>query len=792
MIGHYLKLSLKVFAKHRYHTVINIFGLVSGMLSALIIAKYIGGTLQSDAFHLNREQIYSISQQESVAGNNQQERPDTYLGVADLVAQFPEALRTTRYLQHVEALVIAGSRESFTENRIFISDSNFFHVFTFPFLHGNPSTAFSRANTIVLTQSTARKYFADDSPIGKILSIRTSWGEETAYEVTGVIQNIPALSRFTFDILINRPNTNTSELWNLPDYSTYVLLDKSGSAAELAQKVTARLRYVPELKSARKDVTLTLRSLSDVRLSDTERLMVMVGMMIVAISWANYINQGIAQAYWRTRETGILTVLGATRVNLSAQFGVESALVSSTVLLMVAGAYLVLEDWLRSVTHGHLLPLLGDPTHINAILLLVLLVGTVSAALAPAWAVLRQNPLTTLRSALSPHIGGVAIRQVFVVVQFTISTVLLVGIFVVTRQLDYMETKDKGINLDNILIVKAPMAKDTTWTAKAKTLQLVKQQIGALPFVKDVTSSTTVPGEEYRQETYLSLQGHDSKILVHQNGVDENFFSLYQAEFVAGQDFVPHARSKNSESIILNESAASALGFSDPDKLIHNKVIDHENPGVTYDVIGVIRDYHQTSLRYAIRPLAFRYNLFRGHCSLLLDPVRLKQGTFDAQIASLRDIWKQSYPDASFDYFFLKEKFQAQDRADQYFASIFQAFTGLSVVLSCLGLFGLSILISTRRQKEVGIRKTFGATSLDILSLFMKGYLGPLATALIIGSASAHFLMDDWLTAYAHRIEIGPGLIFPAILTLIAIFTGTVSYHTIKAAMTNPARTLRN
>lgn len=794
MIGHHLKLSWKVFRKYKYHTLINIFGLVSGMLGALIIAKYIGGSLQYDSFHINRKQIHSISQQESITGNAQQERPTTYQGVADVIAQFPEVLKTTKYMQHVEALVIAkrddGNPESFTESRIFMSDSNFFNVFTFPFVHGNPQTALSRFNAVVITQSAAQKYFRDDNPIGKTLSIRTSWGEEIAYEVTGVMQNIPTLSRFTFDFLINRPTTNGEDLWNLPDYSIHVLLQENTNATDLAQKVTAQLRIVPELKSAGKNVTLTLRSLSDVRLSNTEYLLVTVGVMIAIICWVNYINQCIAQAYWRTKEIGVLTVLGATKVNLSAQFAVESSLICFTAMLLVSGVYFALDDLLQSVTNGHLLPLIGDPTHINTIFLLIFTIGIALSALAPTLVLFRQNLEKTLRNTFTPHVGGIAIRKIFVVVQFSISTILLVGIFVVSGQLDYMERKDKGINMDNVLIVKAPMAKDTTWGAKIKTLQLFKQQIAELPFVEEVASSTTVPSEEYRQETYLSLQSDDSKILVHQNGVDDNFFSLYKVQFVAGQDFIPNARAKNRESIILNESAARALGFSDPDKIIHTKVIDHENPDVAYDVVGVIKDYHQTSLKYEIRPLAFKNNLVRGHCSLRLDAA--VNSNIDEEITSVMEIWKRSYPDTSFDYFFLNEKFRAQDLEDQYFGSLFKAFTVLSVILSCLGLFGLSILISTKRQKEVGVRKTFGATSFNILSLFMKGYLGPLATALIIGSAGAYFLMRDWLTNYANRIEIGPGLMFSAMLTLVAIFIGTVSYHTIKAAMTNPVGVLRN
>lgn len=796
MINHYFKLCRKVLMKYKYHTFINVFGLVSGMLGALIIAKYVGGSLQFDHFHANRDQIHSISQYESVAGGAQQKTSTTYQGVGTLIAQFPEVLRTTKYTRHVESLVISknenGLQDSFTENKIFTSDSNFFKVFSFPFVHGNAQSAFSRLNSAVLTQSTSKKYFGIANPSGEVLLIRTSWGHEIAYEVTGVIQDIPPLSRFNFDFLINSPTTNATELWNLPDYPIYVLLKENTDAGDLAQKVTLRLQDVQELRSLTKSVTITLESFSEINLSTTECLLITVGIMVAIICWVNYFNQNIAQAYWRTREIGIRTVLGATKANLRTQFAIESSVVCFTALLLVFASYLLLENYLQSVTKRHLLPLIGDATCINAFFALIFLVGTALAALAPTLVVFKDDFEKSLRNNFTPRIGGLAIRKVFVVLQFSISTVLLVSIFVITGQLHYMNRKDKGINMDNVLIIKAPMAKDTTWAAKMKTLQLCKQQIAELPFVVQVASSTTVPGEEYRQETYLTLQGNDNKVLVHQNGVDENFFSLYKAQFVAGQDFIPNARVKNRESIILNESAAIALGASDYDKLINSKVIDHENPDIAYDVIGVVKDYHQTSLKYEIRPLAFKYNLFRGHCSLKLDSASLTEKNIDDKVASLQDIWKLSYPESSFDYFFLNEKFLAQDEEDEYFGSLLKSFTVLSVVLSCLGLFGLSILISTKRQKEVGVRKTFGATSLDVLSLFMKGYIAPLSVALLLGSSTAYFLMADWLTNYANRIQIGPGLLFSAVFTLIAIFLVTVSYHTIKAAMTNPVKALRN
>jgi len=298
-----------------------------------------------------------------------------------------------------------------------------------------------------------------------------------------------------------------------------------------------------------------------------------------------------------------------------------------------------------------------------------------------------------------------------------------------------------------------------------------------------------VPSEEYRQETYLSLQDENNKSMVHQNGVDEHFFDLYNVKFIAGHNFVPDARWKNRSSIILNESAAKALGIADFDKMINAKITDHESDEV-YDLIGIVKDYHQTSLKYEMRPIAFKFNVFRGHFSLRMNGSNTIE--LEEKLSAIKQLWEEIYHDASFDYFFLDEKFAAQDREDHYFGKLFNYFTVLSIVISCLGLFGLSLLISTKRQREIGVRKVFGATSLDILSIFLRGYLAPLSVAVVVGSPIAYLLMNMWLQNYAYRIEIGLGLVSLAWLGLTLIFLFTVSYHTIKSSVENPVNILRN
>lgn len=794
MISHYFRLAQRALIKNKYYTFINVFGLVFGMLAALVIAKYIGGSLQFDNFHLNRKRIYAVTQEESLNGIAQKNSNSTYWGVGELLNQYPEVISSTRYGYHVESLIIADNEKdntvSFIENEIFAVDSGFLNIFTFPLIHGNPKTALSRVNSIVLTKTTSQKYFGNTNSLGKTLTIRVPWGAETEYEVTGVLEDVPQKSRFRFNFLITPRPLNTDEVWNVPDISLYVLLKENAQTHELSKTITHTLNEVVQLKSTNRKVIMSLESLADVELSTTEYLLIAVGIFIMLISWMNYINQVIAQSYWRNKEIGILRVLGATSVNLKTQFIVESSLLCFTSLILIIAIYIILEPFLQSFTNGHLLPLIEDSTLTNVIFLGIFIAGISVASAIQTLILFSQNFGTTLRNVYSSKIGSIGLRKVLVVVQFSISTILMISIFVISDQLDYMKTKDKGINMENVLIVQAPMVKDT-WNIKRKTLKLFKEKCSVLPFVTEIASSTNVPSEEYRQETYLSFQNTNEKFLVHQNGIDENFFDLYDVKFIAGHNFVQDAEWKNKSSIILNESAAKALGIVDFEKVIDTKLVDHESNEV-YDLIGIVKDYHQTSLKYKMKPIAFKFNVVRGHISLRLNRVTLNEKELTANLLPLKQIWEEIYHDASFDYFLLDEKFAAQNTEDLYFGKLFKYFTTLSILISCLGLFGLSLLISMKRQKEIGVRKVFGASSSDILATFLKSYLGALLVSVAIGAPVAYLMMDMWLKNFAYRIEIGFGLVSAAMFSLTLIFLFTVSYHTIKSSLANPIKILKD
>ncbi|TRX62632.1 FtsX-like permease family protein [Fulvivirga sp. M361] len=792
MIRHYFKLAKKVLIKNKYYTVINVFGLVCGMLSVLIIAKYIGGSLYVDNFHVKKDRIYTIAQEESSENNASIKGETTYWGLGEIVNQYPEVLSVSRYNYHVESLVIseedADSRISFIENKIFSTDSNFLKIFSFPLIFGNPETALSRVNSIVITKSTSQKYFGTTNALGKVLTIRVSWGKETMYEVTGVVEDIPKNSKFRFDFLVHSSPLSTEYYWDVPAHKTYVLLSEKIESPKLETKLTSDINEIAPLEKTNKKVVISLEPFAKKQLSSIEYMLAVVGLFILLISWVNFINQSIGQSYGRFKEIGILRVMGATVANLKSQFYFESGLICLTSLIISVVVYLGLEPYLQSFTNGHLLPLIGDPGFINLAFLSIFIIGTVLVAAIPSMVLFSHNLSSALQKGFGGKIGSLRLRKLLLIFQFSISTILMICIFVIMNQLDFMSSKNKGINIENTIIVKSPMEKGT-WESKTKKLRLFKEKCKELSFLAGITSSSTIPGEEYRRESFLSLDDPNEKKLVYLNGVDDRFLDLYEIRFVAGGNFIPNARWRNRKGIILNESAARALGIIDFDKMMPTKLLLDGDKEL--ELMGIVENYHKTSLRYEIRPMAFQFNDNRGHFSLKVHSLSNDYNDLQKKVSGIENVWAQVYPDNPFDYFLLAERFKSQDKEDIYFAKLFKIFTALSIVISCLGLFGFSLLVSTKRLREIGVRKIFGASSFNILVMFTKGYLGSLSVATIIGIPIAYSLMTIWLKNYAYKVEIGFLSISLAVLSLTLIFLFTVLYHTIKSSTANPVTILR-
>lgn len=793
MLVHYLKTAFRNFSRNKLYFTINIIGLAVGISASLLLAKYAGFNLTIDNFHQQKDNIVLVEQREFKAGVQSEKQPSTYWGAGKMAVDlYSEIKAVARFTPNVEMLVMAmrptGEQVGFNESRICSVDTTFFNIFSFQALAGNAEMALASPNSIVLTHSMAKKYFGDSDPIGQTITTRVSWGEESSYKVTCVIPDPPDNSSFQFDFFVGASGNQPSELhWNDPSYPTYLLLNEGVALDELSDKMNRDIGQNPALTAAGKNVNFSLHRLSDTSMTTNDKMLSMVGILILIISWINFINLSIGSAQARSKETGVRKVVGANQKQIIGQFVLECILINGLALILAVIIFILFRPLLE-VNGNKVLPLFNDSTSINWIFATIFVAGAIISSVYPAFIMSSMNPVNSLKGKLTQGRKSMTFRIALVIAQFTASVVAVIGVFIVSDQLDFFQKQDLKINVNHIVAIKAP--KDV-WEGKMERLASFKNEAMNLSMVENAASCTTLPGLSYRHEMNFGLTTSADRYLYYVNDVDANYFPLFEVKFLAGQNYNIDTPGKNRGGIILNKAAVKALNIANVEDAIGQTVTETEE-GNTYEILGVVDDYHQMSLKYEILPQAFRFNRNRGDITI---KIRGQNYTSidDLQncIASLKNIWAKIYPDQAFEYSFLDARFNDEYHAEIAFQKLFTWFTGLSLIIACLGLFGLSLLLSVKRKGEVGIRKVFGASSTTILGLFIRDYLIQMLISIALGAPIAYFVMKSWLESFIYQtpIHVTSFLIPCALLIVICVLT--IAYHTIRASLANPVKTLR-
>lgn len=793
MITHYLKTAFRNLYRNKVYSSVNILGLAIGISATLLLGKYVGFNLTNDNFHEHKDRIVLVHHKESNNGLAGTEQPFTYWGVGKMATeQYPEVVGATHFTANAEMLVISGHNGQFTsfnEKRIYTVDTSFFSVFTFHAIAGDPATALSAPGSIVITKSVAAKYFGDRDPIGQMLTTRVSWGVETVYKVTCVLADLPVNSTLRFDFLISAGQGPPAEAyWRESAYPTYLQLRDEVDADALAAKMSKDLRSNPVLQSESKHVDFRLTRLSDMSLKPNDSVLAMTGVFILILSWINFINLSTGRAQSRAKETGVRKVVGATRQQMVLQFMLECILINGIALALALMVFVTARPLLLGFSDNKVLPLLNDPTPVNLLFVLTFICGALASSAYPAIVMSSSNPISSLKGKFSHGRYSLSFRKALVITQFTITVITAIGVFIVSDQLHFMQHQDLKISLDRILAIEAP--KDVS-EGKAERLNTFKNESMDLAMVENVSSCSTIPGQDYRHESIFNLLTHQDHHLFYINDVDANFFPLYDIKFLAGENYNPETPAKNKKGIIINKTAMQALGITDPEDALGRQLQQNED-GNTYEIIGVVDNYHQMSLKYQIQAQAFRFNKNRGNIS-----VKISAGSYasfdDLQncISSLKKLWNKTYADQLFEYQFLDAKFNDQYHEDLNFRKVFSFFTALSLVIACLGLFGLSMFISIKRKKEVGVRKVFGASSFLILVLFTKDYLKQILVSVVLGIPLAYLIMKAWLEGFSFKTSLNAGSFLIPCLFLIIVSVLTTAYQTMRAAGANPTKTLK-
>lgn len=824
MIKNYIKIAWRNLTRNKVSSIINISGLAIGLACVLLISMYVADELSYDRFFKDASRIYRVNL-DGKMGNNQFVVGQTPPPVgAALINSFPQIESYTRTflpgdeIIHYEA---NGQKISLTEKSLLAVDSNFLKFFNYPLLEGNAATCLNGINSVVLTQRAAKKYFGDASPVGKTLVFDEY---STPFTVSAVLKDLPKQSSLQFEILQSTASIPSvkrfSWSWVWLQMSTYVKLSPNAAAdpntiAKLdsklpdlvaTQAVSAFKRIGQpwnEFKKKGGKWDLHLQSLKDLHLysanigttffqqSDIKYVYIFsaIAIFIILLACVNFTNLSTAQAVKRAKEVGIRKVLGSLRQQLIRQFITEAILYSFLAALFAVVIVALVLPAFNQIAGKELslITFLGIKSVLGTLALIVI-TGLLAGSY-PAFFLTSLKPVSILKgSGLFSRTGsGFFTRNALVVFQFTVSTVLIICTVVVYKQLVFNQSKDLGFNKENVLVI-------ANGGRLGQNEEALRNELLRLPQVASASISTSLPTKNSFGDTYVpelntgDVQTAETNFMLSSFIVDEAFVPTLNLQIKSGRAFSKDFA--DSASVLLNETAAKQIGWKNP----IGKTITYPGGNNTkFKVIGIIKDFNIESLRANITPFALfyttskTYNIGTSYIS-----VRIKPGDYNAAIESIQHKWKEFAPNTPFDYSFLDAEFDALYRADQVMGKVFTVFTVLSVIVACLGLLGLAIYTAERRMKEISIRKVLGATVPNVVTMLSADFLKLIIIASVLAFPIAWYAMTNWLQGFAYRTNISWWVfaISAGITMLIALIT--ISYQSIKAALTNPAGNLRS
>lgn len=807
MIRNYFKIAWRNLFRNKVYSFINIAGLAMGISAFLLILEYVSFEKSVNQFHANLPDMYRLLNINPKGENWTEVEPGW---AARAKQNFPEIKEYCRFAEGSAKGIVkreGANAESFREAGIGYAEGNFFDFFSFPLLEGNKA-ALSKPKVVFVSRKAATKYFGNNNPIGKILTLSNQFGT-LSYSVEGIYE-IPANSDIQFDMvfsletLANPANQNGNDWASLDNLesqylSTYFLLAKNTDINNLEKKLS-KLR--DELKVDKDGVKFGLQPFKYVHLSenpgDTYQtggnlkyvyMLLVIAVLILLIAWFNYINLSTANALKRANEVGVRKVIGATPGNLIAQFLGESMLVN---ILAISSAILLI-----SILQPFFNELIGKELNLatlaNSSIWIVgasiLLIGSAVSGVYTAYALSRFNPVKILKGKLVKSAGGILLRKSLVISQFTISIVLILATIVIYAQLRFMQSQNLGIKTDQLLVIRGPeVGNDSTYKSRQAAFY---NEISQQSYVKEYSLSGTVPGSWYNFMTSGFTQpgsksGDEFKTYSFAI-IDNHYLDTYGIELRAGRNFTPQEVRvdwNDNSKVILNEKAMAQFGFKSAEEAIHTKIKWDER---YLDVIGVARNYHHMGLQRAIDPIIFYP---QNNNSFIT--IKLASGRIQDKMARMEGMYKSYFAGNPFDYFFADDNFNKQYVSEKKYGQMFTSASVWAIFIACMGLFGLATFTVETRTKEIGIRKVLGASVASIAGLLSADFLKLVFAAIVIASPVAWYFMNDWLKGFEYQVKLS-GWIFAA-GGMIAIFIAmlTIGFQSIKAALANPVKSLKS
>ncbi len=786
MLKNYLKIALRNLLKGKFYSTINITGLSIGISACIIAILFIRDEFSIDDFHVNGSNIYRVSNEFSGPTGKIYRTTRTRLNMADdLVENYPEVINSARVFEDYGVL---SSDEKRFNDYIFFVDASFFELFTFPLIQGDPGTIMSEPNGAIISESLSEKFFGDKDPIGKTLTLEM----KHTFVIKGIMKDSPPNSRIDYNMFVPISylrNVIPEERYESTDVVTYLLLAEFASHENLKSTIQDFVIRKYGEKFARRKYTiqnikdLYLNSYLDREIgksSDIKYTYIYstLALIILLIASINFINLSTARGIKRSQEIGLRKVVGARKKQLVWQFLGESVLTSFFAVFISVALIHQFLPWFNSYTGKELSFRLFLDWQITAGMIILALISGLVSGIYPALIVSRYSPVTTLKSQGSNK--NRFLRRSLVVFQFSVSLLFIVCTFIVSDQMNYLRNKDLGFDTDNKMIFEVY---DSTFNEKR--FQLLKNELMQNPDIVDMTSGFSTPGlyNGYEMPFEIIDSGNNNKYNMSLLWIDSEFLDFYQVKFVEGRNFNMKLAVDRKGALILNESAVKLLGLENP----IGKRIKADYEKVEGEIIGVVQDGHLGSLYDKIKPTVFQYSLdMVSSLSLSYMP-----GSEQELITYMNEKWNELYPGMVLNHFFMNERIERQYSDVEKTEKVYNFAALLSVLIACLGLFGLSSYNAESKIKEIGIRKVLGSSVSSIIKLMTKDFIILVLIANIFAYPTAYYIMSKWLVQFAYTAGIKPQTFFITSLITLSIALLTIIYQSFRSALANPVDSLR-
>lgn len=782
MIRNYLLIAIRNIFRNKLFSIVNLLGLAFGITSSLFILLWVADEMSYDKFHEHHERLYRVMENQHYADGQIYTFTATPGPMAPFIEQkYPEIERASRFTWPITTL-FQYETLSFYESGHYV-DPQFLEMFSFPLSEGNPATALSQKNNVVITCEFAEKLFGEENPMGKVLMVNNT----TPFTVSGIIEKVPKNSSVQFSYLLPfqffwDENASWIQSWKSNNVRTFIQLTENADPAALSEK----LRHEVKEHNENTAVQLFIQPVDDMYLYsqfengvvtggriEQVKIFSIVAMFVLLIACINFMNLSTAQAIRRAKEVGLRKVIGAVPGQLFRQFMGESFLMVLLATAIAALLCFLLIPVYNSVAGKELE--FGLITGRIALLMggLILITGFVAGSY-PAVYISRFRPVIIMRGRSEADSGVLLFRRSLVVVQFTLSIILMIGTMVVYRQMNYLKTTDIGFNRENVFYAR--MQGDVE-----KRFDTFRERLLREPGIAAVTASSQLPIAVGNSTSGVDWEGKDpdQDILFSELGVDPGFVEAMQMEIVEGRDF-DRSRVADSMNFIVNEVAAAKFGFADGTA---GKTITFGGREGT--IVGVVKNFNFGSLHVGVDPLI----LHQDYVNILL--VRTRPGQSERALRAFDELWREYAPGYPVSYTFLDQEWDGYYRAEAQRGRVFNTLAALSVFISCLGLFGLSSYSAQRRTKELGIRKVLGASVPGLIRLMGREFSVLVIIAALVGCPAGWYLITRWLEQYAYHIDVGtaPLLVSATVSLVVALIT--VAYHSVKVALSDPVKSLR-